>query len=151
MRCLDLASVCKFKRSLVEHGLEFARHGVHHAGLLGLKALQDALAQQSGPVKARSVGIGAAACFGLSGRAAEFIGQIIDMDHLRGRHDREPVAEILQLPHVARKREAPDEVKRLGRQPLALGLQALGGVGEEMVGQRLHVFGASRSRMTFKR
>ncbi len=83
--------------------------------------------------------------------------KVLDLDHLRRRQHRQPVAQVLQLAHVARKRQLRDEARRLLRQPLGLDAQLAArsspGSGARAAGCRRarSRSDGSRSRITLRR
>ena len=75
--------------------------------------------------------------------------QVFGFDQLRGRHDGQPVANIFELTHVARKREGRKLRQRGIRDALGFGSELLGALLQEVPSERGHVFTAlAQSRQT---
>src|SRR6266581_6164549 len=76
---------------------------------------------------------------GVGRLVAEFGGQVGGIDDLSGGHDRQPVAQILELTDVAGEVERLQGLERRVGEALRLDAEFLGALGEEMAGQQRNV------------
>ena len=78
----------------------------------------------------------------LCGRAQHFRRQVFGFDHLRRRHDGQPVADVFKLAHVAGKVEEAELLQRLVGDALGLDAELLGALLHEVARQHEDVFAA---------
>ena len=120
--------VCTSARAISDL-LELARQRLHDVRLAAHQRLLDVALQRRGPV-----GLGA------GGRIlAQLRREIADLDRLARRHHGEPVADVLELAHVALPVLRDEIVHRAFGEALRLDAQIARALGEEVAGEQRHV------------
>src|SRR5438093_211386 len=117
------------KRAADERALELTPEGIEDAGVAAREAALGLVLERCKPVRrcARRL-------------LAKFRRQVADVDHLPRRHHGEPVAEVLELAHVAGKCEAREVPERVVREPLGLDAELPRAHGEEVTREERDVF-----------
>src|SRR3954466_2125850 len=114
-----------------ERALELASEGVENASVAARQASFSLELQGADPIRS-----------GAGRLLTQLRRQVARFDHLAGRHHREPMAEVLQLAHVAGKVEPRKLRERVVRQTLRLDAELARARGEKMLGKKRDVFGA---------
>ena len=125
-----------------QHRFEVAREGVGNVGLSAGEP-RGHLALEHAPPVAVARGSGRAL-------AAHLRGQVVHVDHLARRHDRDPVAHVLDLPHVAWPVLGREELDRALREALAIDTQVARALGEEVAREHRDVLAPLAQRRQAK-
>ena len=121
-----------------ECGLEVAREGIGDVGLAAREPARDLAFEHAPPVAFGS---------GCGGRvAAHFRRQVLHVDHLPGRHHGHPVADVLELAHVAGPVLRREELHGCLGEALAFHAQVARALGEEVPRERGNVLAALAHR-----
>ena len=112
-----------------QRALELPAEHIQNPALAPRQAPLDLLRQGLEPVGLRA----------RRGLSAKFCRQVAQLDRLSGRHDGQPVAQVLQLPYVARKVEPPQVLDHGLGQTLGLDSELLRAARQEMPRQQRNI------------
>ena len=117
-----------------ERALELTRESIEDPGLAARETPLGLVLERGKPV-------------GAGGRrlVAELRRQVSGIDHLSRRHHREPVAQVLELAHVAGKLEPREVRERIVGQPLGLDAELPRARGEEVPREQRNVLARARA------
>jgi len=129
---LDPAPAGARQRLGYQRALELARKLIQDAGLAARQAPFNLLLERRKPIRRRCQAR-------VRGLAAKLGGQVGYSDRLPGSHDGKPMAQVLELAHVARKIHPREVGKDVIREALGIDAQFLGAFREEVPGKQRDV------------
>jgi len=127
------------ERAANERRLELAQQPVAHVALAVRERLRELAVERVLPARIGACGFGGA-------RVAHVGRQIADVDPLSGRHHRQPMADVLELPHVAWERKFGERLERRFRQRLRINGELARALLQEVTRERRDVLGPLAQR-----